>query len=72
MAREGGASSSDALRVTAEDLDDAIRAEVEREIERAPVRLIGPMGAGVFFPAFLLAVIPLLARLLSGLAAIRY
>jgi len=72
MAREGGASSSDALRVTAEDLDDTIRAEVEREIERAPVRLIAPMGVGVFFPALLLAVIPLLSRLLFNLAAIRY
>jgi tight adherence protein C len=67
MAREGGASSSEALRVTAEDLDDAISAEVEREIERAPIRLITPMGVGVFFPALILAAIPLLARLLENL-----
>ena len=70
MAREGGVSSSEALRVTAEDLDEAISTEVEREIERATVRLIMPMAGGVFLPALILAVVPLMARLLRGLSRV--
>ncbi len=67
MAREGGASTSDALRVSVEDAENSIRTEIEREIKRSTVRLVIPMVVGVFFPALALAIYPLMVRLIIQL-----
>ena len=65
MARDGGASSVEALRVSVEDIEEKIRAKIERDIQRAPVMLTIPMVAGVFFAALVLIIYPLVVRLLA-------
>lgn len=65
MARDGGTSSVEALRVSVEDIEEAIRAKIERDIQRAPVMLTIPMVAGVFFAALVLIIYPLVVRLLT-------
>ncbi|HDH09900.1 MAG TPA: hypothetical protein ENF84_03050 [Chloroflexi bacterium] len=65
MARDGGASSVEALRVSVEDIEEEIRAKIERDIQRAPVMLTIPMVAGVFFAALVLIIYPLVVRLLA-------
>lgn len=60
MAHEGGLSYRQAVDTTLEDIEEEIRIEVEKEIERAPVVLTIPMIIGVFFSALALLGFPLL------------
>ena len=66
MARDGGTSSVEAVRVSAEDIENKIRAKVERDIQRAPVILTIPMVAGVFFAAIVLMIYPLAVQLIAS------
>jgi hypothetical protein len=67
MAREGGASVSETLEVSAEEVESRIRDEIKQDIQRAPVMLTIPMAVGVFLPAIALSMYPLVRRLLSNL-----
>ena len=60
MAHEGGLSYAEAVDATMDDIEEKIRIEVEKEIERAPVMLTIPMIIGVFFAALSLLGFPLL------------
>jgi hypothetical protein len=67
MAREGGASISETLKVSAEEAESRIRDEIKQDIQRAPVTLTVPMAVGVFLPAIALSMYPLVSRLISSL-----
>lgn len=60
IAHEGGLSYHEAVTATLEDVEEDIRIDVEKEIERAPVMLTIPMIIGVFFAALALLGFPLL------------
>jgi len=60
LAHQGGLSYSEAVETTLDDIEEEIRTNVEKEIERAPVMLTIPMIVGVFFPALALLGFPLL------------
>ncbi|MGD2176516.1 MAG: type II secretion system F family protein [Anaerolineae bacterium] len=68
MAREAGASISETLKVSAEEVDSRIRDDIKQDIQRAPVTLTVPMAVGVFLPAIALSMYPLVSRLISNLA----
>jgi hypothetical protein len=71
MAREGGASVSETLEVSAEEVESKIRDEIKQDIQRAPVMLTIPMAVGVFLPAIALSMYPLVRRLLGNLGLLR-
>jgi hypothetical protein len=71
MAREAGGSTSEALKVSAEDVESRIGDEIKQDIQRAPVMLTAPMAVGVFLPAIALSMYPLVRRLLSNLGLLR-
>jgi hypothetical protein len=60
LAHEGALPLSEAVNATLDDIEDEIRINVEKEIERAPVMLTIPMIIGVFFSALALLGFPLL------------
>ena len=60
LAHEGGLSYAEAVNLTLDDIEEEIRIQVEKEIERAPVMLTIPMIVGVFFAALALLGFPLL------------
>jgi hypothetical protein len=60
LAHEGGLTYSEAVAASLEDVEEEIRVNVEKEIERAPVTLSIPMIIGVFFSALALLGWPLL------------
>jgi hypothetical protein len=68
MAEEGGVSYNRVLTVSADAIEEDIRGQIEEEIEKAPIRMTLPMVAGVFFPALVLGLVPLLV---SGLSQMR-
>jgi hypothetical protein len=63
LAHEGGLSYSEAVAATLDDVEEEIRVNVEKEIERAPVVLTIPMIIGVFFSALALLGFPLLVAM---------
>lgn len=69
MAHEGGLSYSEAVSATLDDVEEAIRIDVEKEIERAPVMLTIPMIIGVFFAALALLGFPLLVVMFNSVTA---
>jgi hypothetical protein len=71
LAREGGASVSETLEVSAEEVEARIRDEIKQDIQRAPVMLTIPMAVGVFLPAIALSMYPLVRRLLGNLGLLR-
>ena len=66
LAHEGGLSYSEAVAITLDDVEDEIRINVEKEIERAPVLLTIPMIIGVFFSALSLLGFPLLMAMFEN------
>ncbi len=69
MVREAGASTSQALAVSAEEVGSRIEDEIKRDIQRSPVRLTVPMAVGVFLPAIALSMYPLVVSMLSTLGS---
>jgi hypothetical protein len=69
MAHEGGLSYGEAVTTTLEDVEEAIRIDVEKEIERAPVMLTIPMIVGVFFASLALLGFPLLVVMMSSVTS---
>jgi len=67
LAHEGGLSYSEAVAATLEDVEEEIRVQVEKEIERAPVVLTIPMIIGVFFAALSLLGFPLLVVMFKSM-----
>jgi hypothetical protein len=65
MADEGGVSYNRVLTVSADAIEEDIRSDIEQQIQRAPIRMTLPMVAGVFFPALILGLVPLLASGIS-------
>lgn len=61
MAEDGGISYHQVLAVSADAIDEDIRGSIEQAIQKAPTRLTLPMVIGVFFPALILGLFPLLA-----------
>jgi len=61
MAEDGGISYTQVLAVSVSTIEEDIRAVVDQEIQKAPTRLTLPMIAGVFFPALILGLLPLVA-----------
>jgi hypothetical protein len=68
IAHEGALSYSAAVNTTLDDIEEEIRIDVEKEIERAPVMLTIPMIIGVFFSALALLGLPLLVFMMSSVA----
>jgi hypothetical protein len=68
MAHDGGLSYSEAVNLTLDDIEEEIRIDVEKEIERAPVMLTIPMIVGVFFSALALLGFPLLRLMFTTVA----
>lgn len=69
MAHDGGLSYSEAVDATLDDIEEQIRIDVEKEIERAPVMLTIPMIIGVFFAALSLLGFPLLVVMFDVVTA---
>lgn len=69
MAHEGGLSYSEAVEASLDDVEEKIRMQVEKEIERAPVVLTIPMIIGVFFAALSLLGYPLLVVMFNAVSA---
>ena len=67
MVREAGASTSEALAVSAEEVGSRIEDEIKRDIQRSPTTLTIPMAVGVFLPAIALSMYPLVTRLIQSL-----
>lgn len=65
MAHEGGLSYSEAVNLTLDDIEEEIRINVEKEIERAPVVLTIPMIIGVFFASLALLGFPLIMTMFT-------
>jgi hypothetical protein len=68
LARDGGMSYVEAMALSVEAIENEIRAEIEHEIQRAPVILTIPMVMGVFLAALVLAAYPLVTRLIGEIA----
>lgn len=68
LARDSGLSYADALAVSVDDLENKMRRQTEKDIQRAPLILTIPMVAGVFFAALILMLYPLVVRLMANLA----
>lgn len=60
MAASGGVSYHQVLTVSVEELDQDIRVQIERNILKAPNQLTMPMIGGVFFPALVAGLIPVI------------
>jgi hypothetical protein len=69
LAHEGGLSYGEAVNATLDEVEERIRIEVEKEIERAPVMLTIPMIIGVFFSALALLGFPLLVVMFNSVTA---
>lgn len=69
LARDSGLTYAEALAVSVDDIENAIRRKIEKDIQRAPLILTIPMVAGVFFSALLLAMYPIVASLMSNLTS---
>ena len=67
MAASGGVSYNRVLAVSASAIEEDIRGAVEQRIQKAPIRLTPIMVAGVFFPALILLMWPLVASAVSQL-----
>ena len=65
MASEGGITYNHVLAVSVASIEEDMRSAIEQEIQRAPTRLTLPMVIGVFFPAILLGLLPLMASAMS-------
>jgi len=65
MAREGGVSYERALAISVSAIEEDIRGQVELEIQQAPLKLTIPMVVGIFVPALVLGIIPLLTNVLE-------
>lgn len=68
LARDGGMSYVEAMALSVEAIENEIRAEIEHEIQRAPVILTIPMVMGVFLAALVLAAYPLVTSLIRNIA----
>ncbi|GEM_PF-1012472 len=67
MAASGGVTYNRVLSVSAAAIEEDIRGQVEQRIQRAPIRLSPLMVAGVFFPALVLLMWPLVGSAVSQL-----
>lgn len=65
MASEGGISYNRVLAVSIASIEEDMRTQVEHEIQRAPTQLTLPMVIGVFFPAIILGLLPLMINAVS-------
>lgn len=68
MARDGGISYDRALSLTVSQLEEEIRGDVRRDIQRMPIELTLPMIAGVFLPAILIGLFPIVMTFLSQIS----
>ena len=67
MAASGGVTYNRVLAVSASAIEEDIRGAVEQRIQKAPVSLTPLMVAGVFFPALVLLMWPLVASAMGQL-----
>ena len=67
MAREGGISYERALSLTVSLLEEELRGHLERDIQQVPIRLTLPMIVGVFLPAIIIGIFPLVLNVLGVL-----
>ena len=67
MAASGGVTYNRVLSVSAAVIEEDIRGLVEQRIQKAPIRLSPLMVAGVFFPALVLLMWPLVGSAVSQL-----
>jgi len=67
MARDGGISYERALLLTISQIEEEIRGDLERDIQRAPIQLTLPMIVGVFLPAIIIGIFPLVLNVLGVL-----
>ncbi len=68
MARDGGISYERALALSVSLIEEEIRGDIERDIQQVPIKLTLPMIAGVFLPAIIIGIFPLVANILGVLA----
>jgi hypothetical protein len=68
MARDGGISYDRALSLTVSQLEEEIRGDIRRDIQRMPIELTLPMIVGVFLPAVLIGLFPIVMTFLSQIS----
>ncbi len=69
LARDGGISYERALTLSVSLIEEEIRGNVERDIQQAPIKLTLPMIAGVFLPAIIIGIFPLVLNVLGILVS---
>ena len=67
MASQGGISYNRVFTLTANEIQEDIRTDIEQQIKRAPLRLTPFMISGLFTPVLLLIIIPFVVGFLTGL-----
>lgn len=67
MARDGGISYERALSLSVSLIEEEIRGHLERDIQQIPIQLTLPMIVGVFLPAIVIGVFPLVLNVLGVL-----
>ena len=67
MAREGGISYERALTLSVSLIEEEIRGHLERDIQQIPIQLTLPMIVGVFLPAIIIGIFPLVLNVLGVL-----
>jgi hypothetical protein len=65
MARDGGISYERALSLSIALIEEEIRGDLERDIQQMPINLTVPMIVGVFLPAIIIGLFPLVMNVLG-------
>ena len=65
LAKEGATSPERALSLTVSMIEEEIRGDLERDIQRAPIQLTLPMVVGVFLPAIVIGIFPVVLNVLG-------
>ncbi len=68
MARDGGISYERALSLTVTQIEDEIRGDLRRDIQKLPIDLTLPMIAAVFLPAVMIGLFPIVATFMAQLS----
>lgn len=67
MARDGGISYERALSLSVSLIEEEIRGQLARDIQQVPITLTLPMIVGVFLPAIIIGIFPLVLNVLGVL-----
>ncbi len=65
MARDGGISYERALSLSIALVEEELRGNLQRDIQQTPIQLTVPMIVGVFLPAIIIGIFPLVLNVLG-------